>query len=215
LCRDFIVPSESEHEQGHLRTNAAGQNLNREWCPSPAPGGDEGAMYDAPTIERSPEVFNVLRAMDETGCDAFLDVHGDEALPFNFLAGSEGMKVWGDRLKSLHGAFLASYQRANPDMQAKISYEPDEPGLGMPHICSNQIAQRFDCLAGTLEMPFKEMHADSPERRKEDGWGPDRARRLGASVLDPLCYVQPYLRGGVWSELTDDSDAYVRPTNKY
>ena len=202
-------------EPGHLRTNAAGQNLNREWCPSPAPGGGEGVMYDAPTVEKSPEVFSVLRAMDGTGCDVFLDVHGDEALPFNFLAGSEGMQVWGDRLRSLHGAFLASYQRANPDMQARVSYEPDEPGQGMPHICSNQIAQRFDCLAGTLEMPFKEMHEDTPERREEDGWGPDRARRLGASVLDALCYVQPYLRGDGWSELTDESDAYIRPTEKY
>ncbi|EJK60286.1 hypothetical protein THAOC_19382 [Thalassiosira oceanica] len=49
----------------------------------------------------------------------------------------------------------------------------------------------------------------------EDGWGPDRARRLGASVLDPLCYVQPHLRGDGWSELTDESDAYIRPTDKY
>jgi hypothetical protein len=36
--------------RGHLRTNASGANLNREW----APKGD----YAAPTLERSPEVFH-------------------------------------------------------------------------------------------------------------------------------------------------------------
>jgi murein tripeptide amidase MpaA len=41
--------------RGHLRTNAAGVNLNREW--------------HAPTPERSPEVLCVRDAMDETGVD--------------------------------------------------------------------------------------------------------------------------------------------------
>jgi hypothetical protein len=155
--------------------------------------------------------------MDQ-GCDAFLDIHGDEALPFNFLAGSQGMPVWGKRLESLHGAFNAAYERANGDMQAKISYEPDSPGEGMPNICSNQIAQRFDCFAATLEMPFKELWGDSLKENNDDkiGWGPERARKLGASVLDALCYVWPYLRdeGEFWEELPD-KDAYVHPTEKY
>lgn len=206
---------------GYLRTNAAGSNLNREWCPSPAPPSGEGTgnnkdeVYEAPTLERSPEVYHVLRHMEQTGCDAFLDVHGDEALPFNFLAGSQGMGVWDKRLESLHGAFLASYGRANGDMQAKISYEPDEPGEGMPNICSNQIAQRFDCFAGTLEMPFKRCWADAGKDGPV-GWGPERARQLGASVLDALCYVGPYLRDETefWNCLPDE-DAYINPTSKY
>ncbi len=36
--------------RGHLRTNAAGANLNREW--------------DNPTLERSPEVYYVRNHMD-------------------------------------------------------------------------------------------------------------------------------------------------------
>ena len=36
--------------RGHLRTNACGANLNREWANS----GD----YKAPTLERSPEVYH-------------------------------------------------------------------------------------------------------------------------------------------------------------
>ena len=39
--------------RGHLRTNASGANLNREW--------------DQPTKERSPEVYYTRQAMDEIG----------------------------------------------------------------------------------------------------------------------------------------------------
>ena len=39
--------------RGHLRTNAAGANLNREW--------------DHPTKEHSPEVYYTRQAMDEIG----------------------------------------------------------------------------------------------------------------------------------------------------
>ena len=205
---------------GYLRTNAAGSNLNREWAPSPAPlpldgtsaedDGENGIIYEAPTLLRSPEVYHLLRHMDTTGCDAFLDIHGDEALPFNFLAGSQGMTNWGKRLESLHGAFLASYERANPDMQCKVSYDPEEPNEGMRNVCSNQIALRFDCFSGTLEMPFKEISGGEP------GWGPERARKLGASVLDALCYVSPYLRdkGEFWKGLPEE-DEYVHPSSNY
>ena len=51
---------------GHLRTNAVGANLNREWAPT----GD----YAAPTRERSPEVLAVLERVTATGCDLFVDV---------------------------------------------------------------------------------------------------------------------------------------------
>ena len=43
----------------------------------------------APTMAASPEVFLVKNKMHATGCDLFLDVHGDESLPYNFVAGSE------------------------------------------------------------------------------------------------------------------------------
>ena len=91
--------------RGHLRTNAGGHNLNREWAhprvTTPRP------WYDRPKCTTS------FPKIQETGVDAFLDVHGDEELPFNFLAGSEGLPNWGPRLRGLHGAFMAAYSRAN------------------------------------------------------------------------------------------------------
>ncbi|KAL3817394.1 hypothetical protein ACHAXA_011023 [Cyclostephanos tholiformis] len=213
---------------GYLRTNAVGSNLNREWCPSPAPpvvkddrareGGID--MYEAPTLERSPEAYHVLREMDRTGVDAFLDVHGDEGLPFVFLAGSQGTSVWGKRLECLHGTFLSSYERCNRDVQCRVSYDPDAPGEGMRNICSNQIAERFNCFSGTLEMPFKECWSDgngiSRGEGDKAGWGPERARRLGASVLEALCYIWPYLRddGEFWEGLPKE-DAYINPSSRY
>ena len=164
-------------------------------------------------MERSPEVYQVLKKMDETGVDAFLDIHCDEELPYNFLAGTEGVGTWEERPKRLFGALLGALCRANPDMQKKFGYEPEESGKALTQICSNQIGSRFDCLAATLEMPFKDcMSNPDPER----GWSPARAKQLGSSLLDALAYVHPYLRvdGEFWTNFLPD-DAYVRPTENY
>ena len=97
---------------GHLRTNSVGANLNREWA-------TVSPDYTAPSSERSPEVHAVLQKMDETGCDFFLDVHGDEELPYVFLSGAEKTPLWdeSERLKYLHGYFVSCYQCANSDIQ--------------------------------------------------------------------------------------------------
>ena len=205
----YIVPNmcPDGSVRGHLRTNAQGQNLNREWDSSCQ------TDYEAPTLERSPEVYHILNKMQETGVDAFLDVHGDEELPFNFLAGSEGLPNWGPRLQGLHGAFLSAYGRANSDMQAQYGYAPDAPLEGKTMVCSNQIATRFDCFAATLEMPYKDLLTNpDPER----GWSPARSKQLGASVLDALSYIHPYLRttAPFWEQLPP-ADDYVCPTHKY
>ena len=197
--------------RGHLRTNACGANMNREWESTGLPSDEN--YYEAPTMERSPEVFCVLKQMDKTGVDVFLDVHGDEELPFNFLSGAEGCPNWGPRLMHLQGAFMASYARANSDMQPFFGYAPDEAGKAKMMICSNQIGTRFDCLAVTLEMPYKDCMTNPDPKR---GWSPARSAKLGASVLDALNYVYPHLRseGEFWTALTPD-DAYIVPTPKY
>jgi murein tripeptide amidase MpaA len=202
-CTFFIVPNMCPDGafRGHLRTNAIGTNLNREW-------GDTGD-YKAPTMMRSPEVFYTLKRMDTEGCDFFVDVHGDETLPYNFISGMEGVPNWGPRLQALQGAFTASYARANSDMQVEKSYEPDAAGEANLAICSNQIAARFDCLAVTLEQPYKNCISNS---EPEYGWSPTRCERLGASLLDALSHVAPHLRSkdAFWETLPA-CDAYVRP----
>ena len=163
--------------RGHLRCNAIGANLNREW--------------HAPTAERAPEVKWVRDAMDETGVDLCLDVHGDEALPYNFIAGSEGIPDWTPHLAELLQRFRAAYQRANPDFQTRFGYPVSAPGQANLTMCTSQVAQRFGCLAMTLEMPFKD-NADAPDERA--GWSPERCRLLGAAALDPMIAVVTDLR---------------------
>ncbi len=163
--------------RGHLRNNAAGANLNREW--------------HEPSLERSPEVKLVRDHMDATGVDLCLDVHGDEELPYNFLAGAEGIPGWSERLADLQERFVDAYVAANPDMQKTHGYPRTVPGQANLTMCTNQVAQRFDCLALTLEQPFK----DTANRPHPDvGWSPGRAERLGASALDPIAAVIEHLR---------------------
>jgi murein tripeptide amidase MpaA len=187
--------------RGYLRVNAGGANLNREWAPT--------KDYAAPTADRSPEVLHTVAALHATGVDLFIDVHGDEALPFCFMAGAEGLGVWGPRHKALHGAFVAAYNRANPDMQGQFGYDP-EPALGgNPTICSNHVAQTFDALAVTLEMPFKDC-ASNPQAPPR-GWDGRRCAMLGANFIDAAVHVAPQLRN-VQEPKFGEADEYVTPT---
>jgi murein tripeptide amidase MpaA len=163
--------------RGHLRCNAVGANLNREW--------------ETPTAERSPEVLWVRNAMDESGVDFCLDVHGDEALPYNFIAGSEGIPGFTPRLAGLLEQFKAAYMLACPDFQTRYGYPVSAPGKANMTMCTSQVAQRFNCLAMTLEMPFKD-NADLPDA--EVGWSPARCRNLGAAVLHAVDAVMSGLR---------------------
>jgi len=181
----YCVPSMNPDGalRGHLRTNACGANLNREWAPSPG--------YPAPSLERSPEVYHVLAEMDRVGCDMFIDVHGDEELPYTFLAGMEGLEVWGPRLMGLQDVFSDAFKRASPDFQTEVGYEADPPLEANLCIGSNQVAQRFDCLGFTLEMPFKDTAADP---NPITGWSPQRSQVLGGAILTAVDEVVGKLR---------------------
>jgi len=167
----YVVPNMNPDgsRRGHLRTNAAGKNLNREWS-------------DA-SMEHSPEVFLVREKMAAGGVDFALDVHGDEALPYNFIAGAEGIADWDGQMTARQQHFLDAYEQANPDFQQQHGYALDAPGSADLRKATDYIAQTHGCLSMTLEMPFKD-NANLPDA--ETGWSPERCRQLGASVLYPL-----------------------------
>ncbi|MGB6229384.1 MAG: M14-type cytosolic carboxypeptidase [Litorimonas sp.] len=158
--------------RGHLRTNAVGANLNREW--------------DAPTAERSPEVLCVRNAMDADRPVLAFDVHGDEALPYNFIAGAEGIPGYTETQAANLDAFLKAFVKASPDFQTKIGYPLTPAGKANMTICTNQLASRYGCLAMTLEMPFKD-NANAPDDVR--GWSPDRCAQLGSDTLDAMAAV--------------------------
>lgn len=166
-----IVPNMNPDgsRRGHLRTNAAGVNLNREW--------------HGPSLERSPEVFHVRAEMDRTGVDFAMDVHGDEAIAANFLAGFEGVPGWKQEQQDLYDAFSAALVRATPDFQTARGYEIPSPGQANLSMSTAQLAERYGAVSMTLEMPFKD-NADLPD--PVQGWSPDRSRLLARACLDAL-----------------------------
>ncbi len=163
--------------RGHLRTNAAGANLNREW--------------QEPSMETSPEVFVVRERMARTGVDFMLDVHGDEALPYNFVVGPYGIPGLAERVLALNERFCEALKAANPDFQTEHGYpRPSADGANLT-IASKYVAHKFDCLSMTLEQPFKDS-AITPD--PTHGWSPARCAALGRSCVDALGSVINDLR---------------------
>ncbi|WND01845.1 M14-type cytosolic carboxypeptidase [Temperatibacter marinus] len=170
----YIVPNMNPDgsKRGHLRTNAAGANLNREWL--------------EPSLERSPEVYLVREKMAETGVDFCMDVHGDEALPYNFLAGFEGIPDIQEEKIALFRKYRGLLATISPDFQEKHGYPISAPGTANLTVGTNYHAHAFNCVAMTLEMPFKD-NDDLPD--VDHGWSPDRCVHLGRQCLDALYQI--------------------------
>ncbi|MCG9712207.1 M14-type cytosolic carboxypeptidase [Shewanella insulae] len=171
----YIVPNMNPDGgvRGHLRTNAKGVNLNREW--------------QSPSLEKSPEVYHVVNRMKETGVDLYYDVHGDEGLPYVFLAGCEGVPGYTQAMANLQADFVNALLMASADFQDEFGYDKDEAGQANLTVASNWVAQTFGCLSNTLEMPFKD-NANMPDPMS--GWSPERCIYLGeASLLAMLAVV--------------------------
>lgn len=167
----YIVPNMNPDgsRRGHLRTNAAGINLNREW--------------HEPSMERSPEVYLVRAAMDATGVDFAMDVHGDEAIPAVFLAGFEGIPSIKPEQLALFHRYRDTLAARTPDFQTKRGYPVAPEGKANLSMSTNQIAERFGAVAMTLEMPFKD-NDDLPD--PEYGWSPARSMQLARDCLAVL-----------------------------
>lgn len=176
--RFFLVPSMNPDgaARGNLRANAAGANLNREWM--------------EPSLERSPEVYYVRGKMKETGVDLFLDIHGDEAIPYNFAASCSGVPSFSEKMAELESLFITKYMDITPDFQDTHGYPKDEPGKANLTIASNYVAEEFKCLSLTIEQPFKDDF-NNPDPHK--GWSPERAKKLGADVLPVIYSILPKL----------------------
>ena len=175
----YVVPNMNVDGsyRGNLRSNAAGANLNREW--------------QTPSLDKSPEVYHVRAKMKETGVDAYLDLHGDEALPYVFVAGTEGVPSYSDKIKSLEDEFKSVLMSVNPDFQDEFGYDKDEPGKANMTVANSWVGEEFNCLSYTLEMPFKD-NANLPN--KETGWSSERSYILGQTLLNPLYQLVDKLR---------------------
>ncbi|MFZ6817945.1 M14 family metallopeptidase [Undibacterium sp. Ji22W] len=167
----YVVPNMNPDGsvRGNLRTNAAGANLNREWM--------------TPSIETSPEVYYVKKKIEEVGCDLFLDIHGDEGLPYVFVAGSEMLEGFSAKQMQEQTAFVDSFCAASPDFQTKFGYEASKYNEDLLKLASKYVGHTFKCVSLTLELPFKD-NANMPDL--EVGWDGARSMKLGEAMLQPM-----------------------------
>jgi murein tripeptide amidase MpaA len=170
-CTFHVVPNcnPDGSRRGHLRTNATGINLNREW--------------DNPSADKSPEVLAIRTAMDETGVDFAMDVHGDEAIPAVFFAGYEGIPGLTEEHQGRFVRFREILARRTPDFQLDKGYPVAKPGTANMSMSTTQVAHRFGACAMTLEIPFKDH---DPAADPAQNWSPERCRQLGADCMGAL-----------------------------
>ena len=155
--------------RGNLRVNGAGANLNREWM--------------APSLERSPEVYHLRPLIESTGCDFFLDVHGDETIPHVFVAGCEMLPQSTPEQNAAQHRYVGTLLAVAADFQTRHGYSSDRYSTDALKLASKWAGHRFGCVSLTLEMPFKD-HDDHPDAVA--GWSAERSRRLGRDVLTAL-----------------------------
>ena len=172
----YLVPNMNPDGsvRGNLRTNAKGANLNREWL--------------TPTSELSPEVYWVRGKMLQTGVDAFFDIHGDEEIPHVFVAGCEYNRSFSAKQQQLQDAFKTIWTAITPDFQTVHGYTNKTFGdENLLKLASNWVGDHFDCLAFTIEMPFKDT-ADTPV--PSVGWNGERSKQLGQSFLTAIYQIR-------------------------
>lgn len=167
----YIVPNMNPDGavHGNLRTNAAGRNLNREWR--------------EPDPVASPEVFLVRAEMERRGCALFLDIHGDETLPYVFFSTAEEVPGFTAEAAQAQQRFVNTLLAVSPDFQTEEGYKPGRFGEELLTLASKWVANHFGCVSLTLEMPFKD-NALLPDA--EVGWDGARSKRLGAAMLNPI-----------------------------
>ncbi len=167
----YIVPNMNPDGgiRGHLRCNSIGVDLNREW--------------GSPSMQLSPEVFFVRKKMMEIGVDMYLDIHGDETLAYNFIAGNEGIPSYNKKMANSENLFRQALLTITPEFQDKYGYTKNKPGCANLTIASHWVAEHFKCLSFTLEMPFKD-NRNHPD--KKQGWSAERSIALGQDVLSAI-----------------------------
>lgn len=159
---------------GNHRTNALGQNLNRCWS--------------APNKESCPEVYAVQHEMKKRGVDFFIDIHGDESIPYNFMMSYSNNSA-GKQFKQL----LAE---KDPRFQLKYDYGTYKNSCGSScgtsscgggQTATTFVAHNFDATSLLLEASFKPLE----NRPNNEVWEQQSCIELGHSIAKSLSEFLP------------------------
>jgi murein tripeptide amidase MpaA len=175
----YIVPNMNPDGSiiGNHRTNQQGFNLNRHW-------------HDA-SKELCPEVYYVQKKMGQTGVDLFLDIHGDEEIPYSFIMSPQNLLDEADQVERFKLSFMAE----TDDFQVKYDYNTycsESKGCCGSGCGSQQskateyVYKTFNCLAMVLEMPFSDHYN---QINNQTGWSARRSSQLGESILKPIFQI--------------------------
>lgn len=155
--------------RGHLRGNALGVDLNRQW--------------KEPHLDRAPEVVALLNAMDASGVDIYLDTHGDECVRQVFIDACINSDIVTPRQIEGVNSFRRILAEATPAFRKFDGYPSSYAGDATGTMAAHAVAARFGAIGMTLEMPFGDS-IDMPDRRF--GWSAEASARLGADCIDSL-----------------------------
>jgi murein tripeptide amidase MpaA len=165
-ARLYVVPNANPDGSavGNLRANANGIDLNRVWADPPA---------------SAPEVAHIRRAIEATGIDAFIDIHGDEDRDYLWIMHPEAVELRPEQM-----VFEDALKQQNPEIQ----YAPplrDSPLFGSLGLSVNFASVHCGVPAWIIELPFKPVdYGLGP-----DSLGPAGCQRFGASLVEALLAV--------------------------
>ena len=107
------------------------------------------------------------------------------------VAGTEGVPSYSPRIAELEEQFKQQLKVASPDFQDEHGYARDEPGAANLSMATAWVGNQFQCLAYTLEMPFKD-NDNLPD--DDTGWNGQRSLRLGEATLSAIYGVLKTIR---------------------
>ncbi|MGO2366778.1 MAG: hypothetical protein ACTH56_09130, partial [Pseudoalteromonas sp.] len=103
----------------------------------------------------------------------------------------EGIPSYDARLKELEDSFKAALHIVTPEFQDEHGYPQDEPGKANLTVGSSAVAEEFNALAYTVEMPFKD-NDDLPD--PDYAWSDRRSYQFGQDTLAAIVNVVDKLR---------------------
>lgn len=165
-ARLYVVPNLNPDGSalGNLRANANGVDLNRVWQNPP---------------ENAPEIVAVRRAIDETGVDLFIDVHGDEERPYIWIMHPEIDLP--PAVTAQQQAFEAALAQRNPEVQPR-PHLVDGVKHGDLGLSANFIASHYGAPSWIIELPFQAVDfGNGPDSLTASG-----CSRFGESMVDAL-----------------------------
>lgn len=114
-------------------------------------------------------------------------MHGDEALPYCFVAGFDGVPNLRQNRTELVRRYRHSLTELSPGFQEVHGYGADAPGEANMNRAINYIAGHFGAVTMIMETPFQDNH-DLP-RSDVGGFSTNRCGHLTRNSLDALLKI--------------------------